>query len=494
MTDQLTQYQTSNKQLFERDDSILNHLAMGIVLLSDEGLVSYSNSYIQKILGLSAVELEGMRWSKQIQENDQNVFNDSLIQLQNQKDKKVCEMNVSMVNKDSETIKVRLLLSQISSQNSKKASFMVQVMNHENTILLQDKLKEVKDFLLLISENNQDLVFVKDESFKIVFANKAFLSIYPEDQREQVIGSTTFDKFQDDDIKKLVAQDKIAFSKGVSKVVEEIVLPNGKKQFLETIKKKFFNRQGEAFILCVSRDVTKTINLLDDLERINADLNQFVYVASHDLKSPANAIRQIVDWIEEDCHDSLNEAGLNHLKLLRNRSNRMITLLDDLLQYSRFHHGNYETKEFNLKKMVSHIMELMNPELKYKITADDKNLIAPYSPTEIVLRNLIFNAIKHHDKPTGVIEIKYLEDDPKLYKLVVIDDGPGIAPDLIDKALEMFQTLQPRDQVEGSGMGLALVKKIVTSYKASLVLKNASEFSTHGGLAVEISWPRNTFI
>jgi len=489
MSSQLIQ----NNPLSLNDARLMNQLAIGVLLVNENGLVTSSNSQFQNKMGFTEVDLKFKKLSDLIHKKDWEKFSTLLKQVQNNIDKNMSKIRVSLLHKNTEPIEARVILSQLSNTGSETPSILIQVTDFHQKVFIEDGIKDVKEFLILISENNQDMVFVKDESLRIVFANKAFLSIYTEEQRDHVIGKTTFESFHADEMEKFVSQDKLAFSTGRTKMVEEITMPTGKKLFLETIKTRFVNGLGEPHILGVSRDVTKTIELVEDLERSNNDLNQFAYVASHDLKSPANAIRQLVDWLEEDCKDILNETGLGHLELLRNRSDRMIMLLDDLLEYSRFNHGNYEIKEFNLKTMVSNILELINPEKQYKIIAEDKNLIVPYTPTEIVLRNLIFNGIKHHDKTTGVIKIMYLEDDPKVYKLLVIDDGPGIPADLTNKALEMFQTLKPRDQVEGSGMGLALVKKIVTSYRATLVLKDANEFTGERGLAVEISWPRSTF-
>ena len=99
----------------------------------------------------------------------------------------------------------------------------------------------------------------------------------------------------------------------------------------------------------------------------------------------------------------------------------------------------------------------------------------------MVLRNLISNAIKHHDKGDGHIDVSYeliTLDDKKLHQIKVKDDGPGIPPELQEKALEMFQTLQSRDETEGSGMGLAMVKKMAEKYEGSLQIESDGKRGT----------------
>ena len=87
------------------------------------------------------------------------------------------------------------------------------------------------------------------------------------------------------------------------------------------------------------------------------------------------------------------------------------------------------------------------------------------------------NAIKHHDKDSVNIKISYSKTDD-MHCLSILDDGPGIPPELFHKALEILQTLKPRDQVEGSGMGLSLVQKIVLRYQGSLTIESDGIRST----------------
>lgn len=224
------------------------------------------------------------------------------------------------------------------------------------------------------------------------------------------------------------------------------------------------------------------------LKSANVDLNQFAYVASHDLKSPLNGISQLVSWLEEDCHEILPEESQEHLKLLKNRSKRMIVLLNDLLEYSRAGRTEYQVEVFNLAEVVNDIFDLHGNRAAFSCIAQDINLSIQKAPFELVIRNLISNAIKHHDKDGGIIEISAENcDEPEqsYYVIRVQDDGPGIPVSLHDKALEMFQTLQSRDKVEGSGMGLALVKKTVQHHGGTISIDPSEE----RGTLIIIKWP-----
>jgi len=224
-----------------------------------------------------------------------------------------------------------------------------------------------------------------------------------------------------------------------------------------------------------------------DLEKSNNDLEQFSYVASHDLKSPLNAIEQLASWIEEDCEEVLPEESKEHLALLRQRSKRMLKLLDDLLDYSRLNLTTASNDKVNLAEKAQDILSLLESNDNFSCLVPDIEINIPQLPFEIVLRNLISNSIKHHDKPTGQITIQYAKKD-NFHEISLEDDGPGIPKAFHDKAMEMFQTLQSRDKVEGSGMGLAMIKRIVVHYNGSVNIISDGK----RGTKINILWPMNS--
>ena len=222
-----------------------------------------------------------------------------------------------------------------------------------------------------------------------------------------------------------------------------------------------------------------------DLERINEELDSFAYVASHDLKSPLNAIQKIAGWLEEDCHDILPDESRDHLALLNQRVERLMTLLNDLLAYSRAGRVDYAVEACDIAQMADDCLTLIDPGPTFTLSVEADTVWLPRVPLQTVLNNLIGNAIKHHDKAQGHIEIRCTQVAGD-YQLVVKDDGPGIDPGLIDKAMAMFQTLKPRDEVEGSGMGLALVKKILGYYSGNVAVISDGQHGTE----VVTRWPK----
>jgi len=215
-----------------------------------------------------------------------------------------------------------------------------------------------------------------------------------------------------------------------------------------------------------------------DLKRSNADLEHFAYVASHDLKAPLRGIFNLATWIEGNIKDTMDEETDSYMSLLKNRVKRLETLLASLLEYSRVGQNIEEQNKTDLNELISGISDLLSAsEQGFQINHDIPNLQVPTAMLNQVFHNLINNSMKHHDKDEGQIDLKY-EASGKEHIFSVTDDGPGIPEDMYGKVFEMFQTLRPRDEVEGSGMGLAIVKKLVNCHDGKIWLEKNSD--SHG--------------
>jgi len=223
-----------------------------------------------------------------------------------------------------------------------------------------------------------------------------------------------------------------------------------------------------------------------ELENSNAELDKYAFVASHDLKSPLQSISQLAGWITEDCEDLLPEPSKRHIHLLRERIDRMQKLLADLLMFSRIGREEYTAESVNIEDLAEKAFSFNALPNSFSLeTIDcDINVILPRIPLELTLRNLIGNAHKHHHKDSGTIRVSYsLKSD--MHIISVVDDGPGIPPELHNKALSMFHTLKSRDEVEGSGLGLSMVKKAVERFGGHLKL--ISDGAT--GTTIQTYWP-----
>ena len=199
-----------------------------------------------------------------------------------------------------------------------------------------------------------------------------------------------------------------------------------------------------------------------ELLRSNKDLEQFAYVASHDLKAPLRAIELLVQWIVEGLEGYDKNDVQENLTLLGKRTERLNRLLDDLLAYSRAGRKVGTHKHTDTHALVLDVAQLIDPPETIQVSIEGQlpAFHTHAAPLEQVFRNLISNAIKHHPGPEGHVVVS-CEEQGDEYVFSVRDDGEGIPTEYAERVFEMFQTLKSRDQVEGSGMGLAIVNRIV---------------------------------
>jgi signal transduction histidine kinase len=200
------------------------------------------------------------------------------------------------------------------------------------------------------------------------------------------------------------------------------------------------------------------------LARSNRDLDQFAYVASHDLKAPLRAISSLSTWVEEDLGKDVNPKVREHLRLMRSRIDRMAALIEGILGYSR---AGREVDMVDVK--VRELLEELKgqPQLPAGVTIEVLPGPWPMLRTQRiqlvqVWSNLISNALKHGVPNGGRIELGCGRDDEsKLPCFWVRDTGPGIEPAYHRKIFDLFQRLVSRDKVEGAGIGLSVVRKLV---------------------------------
>jgi PAS domain S-box-containing protein len=223
-----------------------------------------------------------------------------------------------------------------------------------------------------------------------------------------------------------------------------------------------------------------------ELTQSNADMEQFTYVASHDLKQPLRGINLLAGWIYEDSYEQLSETSRTHLKQMQERVGRLDRLLSDLLEYSRAGQNSDDEKSVNIAETVSGMVELLAPpkDLTVKYVGPNITIQTNRTELELVLRNLIGNAIKHGSSHNGTIEID-TNVNADVVEFSVRDDGPGIAPEHHERIFQMFQTLVAKDGVQGTGVGLAIVKKTVESKGGSVTLESLET----RGTTFKFTWP-----
>jgi len=252
------------------------------------------------------------------------------------------------------------------------------------------------------------------------------------------------------------------------------------------VNAKYIKINNKGYIVAFSRNITerkkaekKLQHLIEKLKNANKELKDFAYVVSHDLKAPLRGIGSLTDWLISDYKDVLDEDGQFHLSLLKKRVCRMNNLIEGILQYSRV--GLIENRiiAVNLHEQVKEIFESITlpPNFDCIIPKELPTIYNDEILMKQVFQNLISNAIKYNDKTNGRIEFFFKEND-HFFTFCVKDNGPGIPEKYHLKIFQIFQTLQARDKIEGTGIGLSLVKKIIENSHGKIWVKSKKNEGT----------------
>jgi PAS domain S-box-containing protein len=226
--------------------------------------------------------------------------------------------------------------------------------------------------------------------------------------------------------------------------------------------------------------------LISALARSNSELDQFAYVASHDLKAPLRGIANLSQWIEEDLGEVPPEVQ-EKLNLLRGRVHRLEALIDGILQYSRAGRVRNPAERVDVGTLLHDAVELLAPppEVTVTIDPDMPTIVTEKTPLQQVFMNLISNAIKYNQRPGATVHVS-VADAGRYYAFSVTDNGPGIAPEYHERIFGIFQTLESRDKVEGTGIGLSVVKKTVELRGGRVTVRSAPG----EGATFTFEWPK----
>ena len=217
----------------------------------------------------------------------------------------------------------------------------------------------------------------------------------------------------------------------------------------------------------VKKGNEKIKKLNEELESTNKELEAFSYSVSHDLRAPLRAINGYANMHEEDSSENLDDEGKRLLGVIQQNAKKMGNLIEDLLSFSKLGKKEIKKSNINMNVLVPEIFDGLNKTHNYNAEFKMNNLInikADLTLMNQVISNLLSNALKYSaKKEKPVIEINSYIDKNK-FVFFIKDNGAGFNMKYYDKLYGVFQRLHSSDEFEGIGVGLAIVKRIITKH------------------------------
>lgn len=245
--------------------------------------------------------------------------------------------------------------------------------------------------------------------------------------------------------------------------------------------------KNKKMVLVTLMDITERKRMEMSLKETNKNLEEFTYVASHDLRSPLRGISDLLEWIKEDLGDTVLPSISNNIDRISVRIHKMETLIENLLAYARAGKETAEIEHVNVDGLINEIFELIDIPDDFKLEKDITvdTLKTSKTPLSTILRNLINNAIKHHDGTTGVITIS-CHSENNMCHFTVCDDGPGIPEASLDRIFRLFQTVTLTVK-NSSGIGLSVSRRLAETHGGRISVENNKN---KPGVTFHVWWPR----
>lgn len=459
----------------------------GVIVSDSEGVIRYCNLETTKLFGYSAEELLGqpveILLPKELRNGHISLFKHYVEKPQ--KRSMGVGQELRACRKDDTTFPIEIGLNPSDTPSGKVVVA---------TIIDITERRRLEENFKRIVESAPVGMLIVDCMANIKVVNNLLLSLFGY-KRDELIGQkiekliparhhhahiNLRDTFLSEPTKRAMGEERALT--GIHKDGTEILVEVGLNP-IETIS-------GTDVIAAVS-DVTERKRAELKLKQVNADLDEFTYVASHDLRSPLRGISNLMEWIDEDLKDAFGTAVPDDVSKNFARAHlrieRMEKLIDDLLSYARAGRGDSSIEKISLDKVIDDAIEMANMPDSFNVSVDCdiETITTSKVPLETVLRNLISNAVKHNDKTEGKINIK-VKKEGSFCKFEIADNGPGIPDTAQDRVFKLFQALSAKD-AGNSGVGLAVCKRLVEAHDGKISIESNHELK---GATFAFLWPR----
>jgi PAS domain S-box-containing protein len=346
-------------------------------------------------------------------------------------------------------------------------------------------LKVEKDkYSDIIANINLGLIEVDNEGI-ITLANDSFTKISGY-SLDELIGKRASDLLLSEENKAILASKENLRTRGISDSYEaEIINKNGEKRNWIISGATSYDSNGIIKgSIGIHFDITEKKILesqhgifLKKLEKQNEQLKEYAKIVSHDLKSPLRSIHSLVSWIKEDNDEKLSEQSLIYLSMIESKIEKMDHFIEGILTYSKIDEKEITYEEIDLNEKIQIYIQVIDIPKNITIKVCNKlpTIIADKFRVQQLFQNLLTNAVNYIDKPTGIVEISYTEQEYE-HLISIKDNGIGIAKANQKRIFKMFEKFTKSDK--STGIGLSIVNKVIENYKGKIWLESVENEGT----------------
>lgn len=489
--------------------TVFNHSRLALIVCDDNGKVTNCNANISKLLGFLPQELKQKKIQDLVPEGSE-LPSILLKGTASNTDQDDFEFSANFIHKDGFLIPASVKGSVERDQKGRVqfSSFVVEDLSElkiqEEALRLQENFIETALVSLPIGvsihrtdTNERTFINPKFEEIygwsaeELTDVESFFNYVYPDpDYRNEIKTRISEDILSGDPKRMQWLNIKITTKSGEERYVNAINIPIPEQKLMvstvQDVTESFISNEQ----LIEGRN--QLLKLNKELLRSNKELEEFAYVASHDLQEPLRMVSQFTKMLERKFADRMDEDAKRYINFAVEGAQRMQVMINDLLEYSRVSSAKEEMRLVDLNQLLDRIESTLQNRASGKHVTIEREPLPVVKGIESLLdrlfMNLLDNGLKYNHSETPVVKISVSESENS-FKISIADNGIGIDNAFSERIFVIFQRLHKRDEFHGTGIGLAVCKRIVERHGGAIHLEESK--NGMGGATFTFSLPKH---